>query len=159
MLIKFSAMPVVPRLHEDLTFWEIAGLWSFVYFIALFPISIRSRADGVSTGLVFSVGGAAVGSALSVALLIRGRDAATLPGVISLPGSWRCAAPTKPKSTRVRALSARDRGSGVQLCVLVLTDAAGDWCCSRLCVNRSVMTSISSSPRLVVGGSRPAALP
>ena len=90
MLIKFSAMRLLfSALHEDLTFWEIAGLWSFVYFIALFPISINSLGlMEVSTGLVFStIGGAAVGSALTVALLIRTAETlATLPGVISLPG-------------------------------------------------------------------------
>jgi hypothetical protein len=90
MLIKFSAIRLLfAALHEDLSFWEIAGLWSFVYFIALFPVSINSLGlIEVSTGLVFStLGGAAVGSALTVALIIRTAETlATLPGVISLPG-------------------------------------------------------------------------
>jgi uncharacterized membrane protein YbhN (UPF0104 family) len=90
MLIKFSAMRLLfSALHEDLGFWEIAGLWSFVYFISLFPVSINSLGlMELSTGLVFStVGGAAVSSALTVALMIRTAETiATLPGVISLPG-------------------------------------------------------------------------
>ncbi len=90
MLIKFSAMRLLfSALQEDLGFWQIAGLWSFVYFISLFPISINSLGlMEVSTGLIFStVGGAAVSSALTVALLIRTVEAmASLPGVISLPG-------------------------------------------------------------------------
>lgn len=90
MLIKFSAMRLLfSALHEELSFWQIAGLWSFVYFISLFPVSINSLGlMEVSTGLVFStVGGAAVSSALTVALLIRTVEAlASLPGVISLPG-------------------------------------------------------------------------
>jgi uncharacterized membrane protein YbhN (UPF0104 family) len=90
MLIKFSAMRLLfSALNEDLSFWEIAGLWSFVYFISLFPVSINSLGlMELSTGLVFStVGGAAVSSALTVALMIRTAETiATLPGVASLPG-------------------------------------------------------------------------
>jgi hypothetical protein len=90
MLLKFTSMRLLfGALQEDLSFWQIAGLWSFVYFISLFPVSINSLGlMELSTGLVFSsVGGAAVSSALTVALLMRTAETlASLPGVFSLPG-------------------------------------------------------------------------
>lgn len=90
MVLKFTAMGVLfSTLGEGLNFWVIAGLWSFVYFVSLFPISINSLGLlEVSAGVVYSsVGGVTVATALTVALLMRTVEAmASLPGVIALPG-------------------------------------------------------------------------
>jgi len=90
MILKFSSMWLLfDALGEPLGFWQIAGLWSFVYFISLFPVSINSWGlQEISAGLVFStIGGAATASALTVALLIRTVEAlASVPGVFALPG-------------------------------------------------------------------------
>ena len=90
MTLIFSAMTVLfQALGEALSFWQIAGLWSFVYFISLFPISINSLGlMEVSAGLIYSsIGGVAVSSALTVALLKRTVELlASLPGAASLPG-------------------------------------------------------------------------
>ena len=90
MTLMFSSMSILYQaLGESLTFWQIGGLWSFVYFISLFPISINSLGlMEVSAGLVYSsIGGAAVSSALTVALLKRTAELlASSPGVLSLPG-------------------------------------------------------------------------
>ena len=90
MSLMFASMWVLFQgLGESLSFWEIAGMWSFVYFIALFPISINSLGLAeVSAGLIYSsIGGVAVSSALTVALLKRTVELlASLPGAASLPG-------------------------------------------------------------------------
>lgn len=90
MLFKFSAIRLLFHgLGEELTFWQIAGLWSFVYFISLFPVSINSLGlMEVSTGLVYStLAGAAVTSALTVALVMRTADMlASLPGAVLISG-------------------------------------------------------------------------
>lgn len=90
MLIRFTSIWILfAALGEEITYWQIAGLWSFVYFITLFPISINGIGiQEVSAGLVFSeLAGVTVSSALTVALLIRTADLlASLPGALSLPG-------------------------------------------------------------------------
>jgi uncharacterized membrane protein YbhN (UPF0104 family) len=90
MILKFTSMRILfSTLGEDLDFWVIAGLWSFVYFVSLFPVSINSLGlMEVSAGLVYStVGGVSVAGALTVALLMRTVEAmASLPGVFALPG-------------------------------------------------------------------------
>ena len=75
-------------LGEPLRYWEVAGLYSLVYVISLFPFSIHSLGLAeVSAGLIYSsVGGVAVSSALTVALLQRTTEIlASLPGALSLP--------------------------------------------------------------------------
>ncbi|MGH2620496.1 MAG: hypothetical protein ACRDHG_07995, partial [Anaerolineales bacterium] len=75
-------------LGEPLRYWQVAGLYSLVYVISLFPFSIHSLGLAeVSAGLIYSsVGGAAVSSALTVALLQRTTEIlASLPGALSLP--------------------------------------------------------------------------
>jgi uncharacterized membrane protein YbhN (UPF0104 family) len=75
-------------LGEPLRYWQVAGLYSLVYVISLFPFSIHSLGVAeVSAGLIYSsVGGVAVSSALTVALLLRTTEIlASLPGVLSLP--------------------------------------------------------------------------
>lgn len=90
MLIRFTSIWILfAAMGEELAYWQIAGLWSFVYFITLFPISINGIGiQEVSAGLVYSqLAGVTVGSALTVALLIRTADLlASLPGSLSLPG-------------------------------------------------------------------------
>ena len=75
-------------LGEPLRYWQVAGLYSLVYLISLFPFSIHSLGVAeVSAGLIYSnVGGVAVSSALTVALLQRTTEIlASLPGALSLP--------------------------------------------------------------------------
>jgi len=75
-------------LGEPLKYWQVAGLYSFVYLVSLFPFSIHSLGVAeVSAGLIYSsVGGVAVSSALTVALLLRTAEIlASLPGALSLP--------------------------------------------------------------------------
>jgi len=75
-------------LGEPLRYWQVAGLYSLVYLISLFPFSIHSLGLAeVSAGLIYSsVGGVAVSSALTVALLQRTTEIlASLPGALSLP--------------------------------------------------------------------------
>ena len=75
-------------LGEPLRYWQVAGLYSLVYVISLFPFSIHSLGLAeVSAGLIYSsVGGVAVTSALTVALLQRTTEIlASLPGALSLP--------------------------------------------------------------------------
>lgn len=88
MSLMFTSMVLLFNgLGEGLAFWQVAGLWSFVYFVSLFPISINSLGlMEVSAGLVYStLGGASVSSSLTVALLMRTASwMASLPGVVSL---------------------------------------------------------------------------
>jgi hypothetical protein len=90
VMLRFSSMWLLfNALGAELGYWQIAGLWSFVYIISLFPVSINSWGlQEVSAGLVFStVGGVATTTALTVALLMRTVETlASLPGVIALPG-------------------------------------------------------------------------
>jgi uncharacterized membrane protein YbhN (UPF0104 family) len=89
MLIKFTSMWILYRsLGEHIGYWQIAGLWAFVYFISLFPVTINSFGlQEVSASLVYSeLGGVTVAHALTVALLIRTAELiASLPGVFTLP--------------------------------------------------------------------------
>lgn len=73
---------------EYMPFWLIAGLWSFVYFVTLVPISINGLGvQEVSTAFVFAqIGGISYASALIIALLVRTFfTLASLPGAIFLP--------------------------------------------------------------------------
>ncbi|MGA9532682.1 MAG: lysylphosphatidylglycerol synthase transmembrane domain-containing protein [Anaerolineales bacterium] len=89
MLIKFSAMWILySGLGERIGYWQIAGLWAFVYMISLFPVTINSFGlQEVSASIVYSeLGGVTVAHALTVALVIRTVEMiASLPGVFTLP--------------------------------------------------------------------------
>lgn len=89
MLLKFTAIWILFRsLGEAIGLLELAGLWSFVYFITLFPVSINGLGvQEVSAGLVYStLGGVGETSALVVALLVRMAELlASTPGAIALP--------------------------------------------------------------------------
>ena len=74
---------------EDISFWMVAGLYSFVYLVALIPISINGYGlQEISMTLVFSrLGGASLASSLTAALLFRTTMmVASLPGVLFVPG-------------------------------------------------------------------------
>lgn len=74
---------------EDISFWLVAGLYSFVYLITLIPISINGYGlQEISMTLVFSrLGGTSLASSLTAALLFRTiMMIASLPGVLFVPG-------------------------------------------------------------------------
>jgi uncharacterized membrane protein YbhN (UPF0104 family) len=74
---------------ERLSFSLIAGLWSFVYFITLLPISINGiGVQEISMAFIFSeVGGASLESGLTVSVLFRTlMMLGSVPGAFFLPG-------------------------------------------------------------------------
>jgi uncharacterized membrane protein YbhN (UPF0104 family) len=76
-------------LGEQLSFGMVAGLWSFVYFVTLIPISINGYGvQELSIALIFSeVGGISLQSGLTVSVLLRSlMILGSLPGVAFLPG-------------------------------------------------------------------------
>ena len=82
-MLFFTAM------GEDLSFGLIAGLWSFVYFVTLLPISINGYGvQEISIAFIFSeVGGASLESGLTVSVIYRTlMMIASLPGVLFVPG-------------------------------------------------------------------------
>ncbi len=90
MLGKFISIWIVyDSLGQQLPVWLIGGLWSLTYFITLFPVSINGLGiQEVSMAFIFSnLGGAALPTALTAALLVRTLEmAASLPGALFLPG-------------------------------------------------------------------------
>ena len=76
-------------LHEDIPFYQVAGLFSFVYIITLLPISINGYGlQEISISYVFSeLAGVSFANAVAVALLFRTLTMiASLPGALFLPG-------------------------------------------------------------------------
>ncbi len=74
---------------QDISFWLVGGLYSFVYLITLIPISINGYGlQEISMTVVFShLGGVSLASSLTAALLLRTVVMiASLPGVIFVPG-------------------------------------------------------------------------
>lgn len=90
MLFRFGALWFLFRaLGEQLTLLEIAGLWSFVYFVTLVPISINGLGvQELSMTFVFTeLAGVSASGALTVAILLRTLEmAASLPGALVLQG-------------------------------------------------------------------------
>ncbi len=85
MFFLFSAIYVLLNgMHDPLPLWEIAGLWSIVYFITLLPVSINGFGlQEISISYIYShVGGISIESSLVVAVLIR-----TLVMTASIPGA------------------------------------------------------------------------
>jgi hypothetical protein len=86
----FSALTLFFNgMGEHISFWLIGGIYSFVYLIALIPISINGYGlQEISMTLVFThLGGASLASSLSAALLLRtGIMLTSLPGVFFVPG-------------------------------------------------------------------------
>ena len=76
-------------LGEDIPFYQVAGLYSFVYIITLLPISINGYGlQEISISYVFSeLAGVSFANGVAVALLFRTLTmAASLPGALFLPG-------------------------------------------------------------------------
>jgi uncharacterized membrane protein YbhN (UPF0104 family) len=74
---------------ENLSFSLIAGLWSFVYFITLLPVSINGiGVQEISMAFIFSeVGGTSLESGLTVSVLFRTlMILGSVPGAFFLPG-------------------------------------------------------------------------
>ena len=75
-------------LGEAIPFWQIPGIWSFIYFVTLLPISINGYGvQELALTFFFSqVAGVSDSSALAVAVLIRTiQMLASLPGAVFLP--------------------------------------------------------------------------
>jgi uncharacterized membrane protein YbhN (UPF0104 family) len=75
-------------LGESLPFWQIPGIWSYIYFVTLLPISINGYGvQELALTFFFSqVAGVSESSALAVAVLIRTiQMLASLPGAAFLP--------------------------------------------------------------------------
>ena len=76
-------------LGEPLSFWVVAGLWSFIYFITLLPISINGYGVQELALLFFftQVVGVSEPASLAVATLVRLTQMfASLPGAFFVPG-------------------------------------------------------------------------
>jgi uncharacterized membrane protein YbhN (UPF0104 family) len=74
---------VMRDMREGIAIWDIAGLWSFTYFVSLIPISINGLGlREVSIGFIFpELGGISIGAAITTGVLLR-----TLEVLGSLPG-------------------------------------------------------------------------
>lgn len=90
MICWFGAITLLLHgMGESITFWQVAGLWSFVYFITQIPISINGYGlQEVSMALIYSnLGGISYQSSLTIALLLRTLVMlASLPGALYVPG-------------------------------------------------------------------------
>ncbi len=90
MLVKFAAIWLLfSGMNDPVPFWRITGLWSFTYFVTLFPISINGLGlQELSMTFIFAnLGGAAMSVVLPAALLVRFLEmVASLPGALYLPG-------------------------------------------------------------------------
>jgi len=86
MLCLFASLALLfDGLGEPLALWKVGGLWSLVYFVTLFPISINGYGlQEVSMTLIFAGGGdVSQQASLIVALLIR-----LITMLASLPGAF-----------------------------------------------------------------------
>jgi glycosyltransferase 2 family protein len=90
MLCWFGAITLLLHgMGETITFWQVAGLWSFVYFITQIPISINGYGlQEVSMAFIYTnLGGISYQSSLTIALLLRTLTMfASLPGAVFVPG-------------------------------------------------------------------------
>jgi len=86
MLCLFSNIWILLHaLGEGIGFGQVAGLWSFTYFITLIPISINGLGlQEVSMTFIYvSLGGLATEHVLAVAVLVR-----ALATLVSIPGAF-----------------------------------------------------------------------
>ena len=84
-----TIMLLLDDMGDPLPFGIVAGLWSFVYFVTLMPISINGYGiQEISIAYIFSeVGGVSLQSSLTVSVLFRTLMlVASVPGAIFLPG-------------------------------------------------------------------------
>jgi uncharacterized membrane protein YbhN (UPF0104 family) len=75
-------------MNQPISWWVVAGLWIFNYYISLLPISINGLGvQELSIAYIYTqFGGVSMESALAMAVLIRVLFViASLPGVIALP--------------------------------------------------------------------------
>jgi len=90
MLCFFGTiMLLLDDMGDPLPFGIVAGLWSFVYFVTLIPISINGYGiQEISIAYIFSeVGGVSLQSSLTVSVLFRTLMlVASVPGAMFLPG-------------------------------------------------------------------------
>ncbi len=90
MLCFFGAIALLlDGMGEHLSLGLIGGLWSFVYFVTLIPISINSYGvQEVSMTLIFNqVGGISLDNSLAIAVLFRTLIViGSVPGVLFVPG-------------------------------------------------------------------------
>ncbi len=89
MLCFFSIIYLLlDDLGENLNLGIVAGLWSFVYFVTLLPISINGYGiQEISIALIFSeVGGVSLQNGLTVSILFRTLMLfGSLPGAVFIP--------------------------------------------------------------------------
>jgi hypothetical protein len=90
MLCDFSVIwLLLDGMRQTMPMWQIAGLWSVVYFITLIPVSINGYGlQEVSMAFLYTnVGGVSESAGLTVALLVRTLTIlASLPGAVFVPG-------------------------------------------------------------------------
>ena len=90
MTCLFLAITILlDDLGERLPFFLIAGLWSFVYFVTLIPVSINGYGvQELSIAFIFSeVGGISLQSGITISILLRlMMIIGSLPGSLFLPG-------------------------------------------------------------------------
>jgi uncharacterized membrane protein YbhN (UPF0104 family) len=90
MLCLFSVIYLLlDDMGEHLTLGEVGGLWSFVYFVTLLPISINGYGvQEISMAFIYSeVGGISLQSGLTVSILFRTLMLlGSLPGAVFVPG-------------------------------------------------------------------------
>lgn len=74
MFCLFGALKVLSGgLHEEISFWTLAGIWSLAYFVTLIPISVNGYGlqELSLTYLLSNVGAMTLTHSLVIALLIR----------------------------------------------------------------------------------------
>jgi len=90
MLCTFGSMKLLFNdMGEQLPFSLVAGLWSFVYFVTLLPVSINGfGVQEISIAFIFSeVGGVSLQHGLTVSVVFRTlMMIGSLPGVFFVPG-------------------------------------------------------------------------
>jgi hypothetical protein len=88
LCLFFEVWLLLRAMGETLPMTTVGGLWSLSYFVTLVPVSINGLGlREVSLTYIFSeLGGVSIGSALTVALILRTMDMLiSLPGAILIP--------------------------------------------------------------------------
>lgn len=105
MLCLFAAMYILlADLHDPLSFWTIAGLWSLVYIITLVPFTINALGlQEISITFAFSqLGGVSEPHSLMFAVLVRLLFMlASLPGALFLADVLPSLAKAEPLSKKI----------------------------------------------------------
>jgi hypothetical protein len=90
MLGLFGMITVLLNaMDETMSLWLVGGLWSFVYFVTILPISINGYGvqEVAMTFFFTEVGGISIQSGLTIAVLFRTlMMLASLPGAAFVPG-------------------------------------------------------------------------